>query len=194
MQKTCVLLLVAVLLAAPVTRAETLVMRVGWEQARAMLARDDFFPKIRIELQSDERLTGKLIGTSDAGLQLKQLRAETTIAREDIRTIRFVYRKTTRKKNRSIALAAGIPAGVGAGLFGSLACCFSDGSPAKGNEILGYAVLVGGFTAVAMGLYRLGLRADRRAVLLELTETAAASAPPAPTHAEEPSPTQEEQP
>ncbi len=184
MRKICAFSLAAVVLTAPVTRAETLVIRVGWEEAQTMLARDDFFRKIRVELQSDERLTGKLVGTSGAGLQLKQRKGETTIARGDIRTIRFVYRKAVRKKNRILAVAAGAGAGFAGGFLAYFACCFRDDSGA--DHSVGDSVFYGVWAAIQFGFYRLGLRADRRAVLLELTETAADSAPPAPTQAEEP--------
>ncbi len=190
MRKICTLLLVVVLLAVPAARAETLVMRVGWEEARTMLARDDFFRKIRVELQSDERLTGKLVGTSDAGLRIQQLRSETTIAREDIRSVRFVYRKTTRQKNRVIALAAGAGAGFAGGFLASLYCCFRDG----GNKSLGKPVFFGVWAAIQVATYRLGLRADRRAVLLELTETAADSSPPDILPTGQAAPDKEEQP
>ncbi len=181
MRRLCAPLLAAVLLLVPAARAETLVMQVGWEEARAMLARDDFFRKIRVELQSNERLTGKLVGTSGAGLRLKQRKGETTIARKDIRTIRFVYRKAVRKKNRILALAAGAGAGFGEGFLAYFACCFGDDGGA--GHSAGDSVFYGVWAAILVGFYRLGLRADRRAVLLELTETAAASAPPAPARA-----------
>ena len=46
-----------------------------------MLAQGDYRPKIRVELQSSERLKGKLVGTTDAGLRLMRLRYETKIAK-----------------------------------------------------------------------------------------------------------------
>ena len=90
-----------------------------------MLAQDDFFPSIRVELQSGKRLKGKLAGTSGADLRLRQSNAETTVAQEDIRKIRFVYRKAPRQKNRILAIAGGAGAGFAGGAFASFACCFT---------------------------------------------------------------------
>ena len=100
-------------------------------------------PKIRVELHSSERLKGKLVGTTDAGLRLVHLRYETKIAksgspsgrrqsarrferqdtetlieRKDIRTIRLRPRKTTRYKYRLLGLLGGIPPGFFGGYVG----------------------------------------------------------------------------
>ena len=190
MRKICALLLAAVLLSAPAAQAETLVKQVGWEEARTMLAQDDFFPSIRVELRSGKRLKGTLAGTSGEGLRLRQSTAETTVVSEDIRKIRFVYRKAPRQKNRILAIAGGAGAGFAGGAFASFACCFTDGS--KGSVPLGYVIFFGAWTAIQVAVYRLGLRADRRAVLLELTETAADAPPPLP--AGQTSPVEEKQP
>ena len=170
MRKICAPLLAAVLLCAPAARAETVVMRVGWEKAQAVLAQDDFLPSIRVELQSGKRLKGKLIGTTAAALRIERKKAETAIAREDIRAVRLVPRKAARQKNRALALAGGA-AGFGGGLLASAAYCLIDGSPC--NAIPDYAVFFGAWAAIQVLTYRLGLRADRGAVLLELTEAAA---------------------
>ena len=171
MRKICALLLAAVLLSAPAVRAETVVVRVGWEKAQAMLAQDDFLPSVRVELQSGKRLKGKLIGTTDEALRIERKKAETAIAREDIRAVRLVPRKAARQKNRALALAGGAAAGFGGGLLASAAYCLIDGSPC--NAIPDYAAFFGAWAAIQVLTYRLGLRADRGAVLLELTEAAA---------------------
>ena len=96
LQRTLALLLVAALLAVPAASAKTVSVEVPWEKARTIIAEGDFRPKIRVELQSSERLKGKLAGTTDAGLRLKSRGTETSIAREEIRTIRLRPRKFHR--------------------------------------------------------------------------------------------------
>ena len=178
MRRICALLLSAVLLSVPSVQAKTVVVRVGWEKAQAMLAQDDFLPAVRVELQSGKRLKGKLVGTTDEALRIERKKAETAIVREDIRAIRLVPRKASRQENRAVALVAGTAAGFGGGALASLYCCFSDGSP--GSVSLGYVIFFGAWAAIQVLTYKLGLRADRGAVLLELTETAADAAQPVP--------------
>ena len=187
MRKICALLLAAVLLPAPAAQAKTVVMRVGWEKAQAMLAQDDFLSSIRVEMQSGKRLKGKLIGTTDEALRIERKKAETAVAREDIRAVRLVPRKAPRTRNRTLAIAGGAAAGFGGGLAASAAYCLIDGSPC--NAITDYAVFFGTWAAIQFAVYRLGLRADRGAVLLELTETAADALPPTPLTAARPDPT-----
>ena len=193
MQKTSALALLAaaLLLVVPAGRAKTVVVRADWEKARTLLARGDFRPRVRVELKSAERVKGKLIEATGAGLRLEQRGSETLIAREDIRTIRLAPRKTTRYKNRLLGLLGGIPAGFGAGIITSLYCCFGDGT--SGGAALGYTVLVGALIAVPYGFYELGARADRGAVLIVLDESTAKK-PPVPPQAEQTSPAKEEQP
>ena len=191
MKRICALLLSAVLLSVPSVQAKTVVVRVGWEKAQAMLAQDDFLPAIRVELQSGKRLKGKLIGTTAEALRIERKKTETAIAREDIRAIRLVPRKASRQENRAVALVAGTAAGFGGGALASLYCCFSDGSP--GSVSLGYVIFFGAWAAIQVLTYRLGLRADRGAVLLELTEAADASLS-APLPAGQAAPAKEKQP
>ena len=177
MRESCVLLLSAILLAAPAVQAKTVVVQVGWQKAQAMLAQGDFLPAVRVELQSGKRLKGKLIGATAEALRIERKKAETSIAREDIRAIRLVPRKASRQENRAVALVTGAIAGFFGGGFASAACCFFEASP--GSEPLGYGVFFGTWAAIQFLTYRLGLRADRGVVLLELTENAP-EAPPAP--------------
>ena len=195
MQKTLALLLAAALLAVPAASAKTVSVEVPWEKARTIIAEGDFRPKIRVELQSSERLKGKLIEATGTGLRLVRLRYETKIAksgspsgrrqsarrferqdtetlieRKEIRTIRLRPRKTTRTKYRLLGLLAGIPAGFWAGGFSSLACCLHDGASA--SEALGAVVFFGVLIAVPYWFYKLGARADRRTVLIVLDESA----------------------
>ena len=60
MQRTLALLLAAALLAVPAASAKTVSVEVPWEKARTIIAEGDFRPKIWVELQSSERLKGKL--------------------------------------------------------------------------------------------------------------------------------------
>ena len=187
MKKIYALLLAAVLPAVPAARAETVVARVGWEKAQAVLAQDDFLPTIRVELQSGKRLKGKLIGTTDEALRIERKKAEMAITREDIRSVRLVPRKTTRQSNRVLALAGGAAAGFGGGYLAALLCCIEADDVATGTAFFGT------WAAIQVLTYRLGLRADRGAVLLELTEAAADVPLPAPLPAGQAAPAKEQQ-
>ena len=187
MRKICALLLAAVLLPAPAAQAKTVVMRVGWEKAQAMLAQDDFLSSIRVEMQSGKRLKGKLIGTTDEALRIERKKAETVVAREDIRAVRLVPRKAPRTKNRTLAIAGGAAAASEGDLRPLRPTASSTAVPA--NAITDYAVFFGTWAAIQFAVYRLGLRADRGAVLLELTGTAADALPPTPLTAAQPAPT-----
>ena len=198
MAKYGAFLLAAALLAAPAGRAET-VVRADWEKARAMLAQSEFRPRIRVELKSSQRVMvtkgtfhdrkrtevelkpskwvkGKLIEATDAGLQVVFRREEISFLRDDISRIRLVPRKADRTKNRWIGILGGVPAGYGAGLVLSseIACRSSDCIPG-----LFYSLLVGTTLAVTYVFYKLGLRADRGAVLVVLDESTA-NKPPVP--------------
>ena len=190
MRRTLVLL-VASLLAVPAGHAKTLVVRAGWEEARAMLTGGEYRPKVRVELQSSERVKGEFIEATGAGLRLAGKGYETRFAREDIRTIRLVPLKAARRTNRIIAAVAGIPAGALSGLGATLLCCGFEASP--GPAWLQWPVLIGVWIVVQAGLYHLGARADRGAVLVVLDE-GAAQKPPVLPQAERPSSIKEEQP
>ena len=192
MRKICAPLLAAVLLSAPAARAKTVVVRTDWEKAQAMLAQDDFLSSIRVELQSGKRLKGKLIGTTDEALRIERKKAETAVAREDIRAIRLVPRKATRQANRAVAIAGGAAAGFGGGLLAAVVCCGAADELTTAPAVV-WTAFFGTWAAIQVLTYRLGLRADRGAVLLELTETAA-DAPPPPLPAGQTSPVEENQP
>ena len=153
--KTTSALLCAVLLVTPAASAKTVSVEVPWEKARTIIAEGDFRPKIRVELQSSERLKGKLAGTTDAGLRLKSRGTETSIAREEVRTIRLVPRKATGYKYRLLGWMGGIAAGVLLGLL-----------PGGGyvNGLFAFPV--------AYWFNVLGWRADRGTVLIVLDESA----------------------
>ena len=217
LQRTLALLLAAaLLLAVPAASAKTVSVEVPWEKARTIIAEGDFRPKIRVELQSSERLKGKLVGTTDAGLRLVRLRYETKIAksgngrrqsarrferqdpetlieRKEIRTIRLRPRKTTRTKYRLLGLLAGIPAGFFGGFVGGVLACGGDIESSRCKD----AAFITGFIATAIavpyGFYKLGARADRGTVLIVLDESAPDAPPPA-SQAERPSSAKEERP
>ena len=176
-------------------------------------------PKIRVELQSSERLKGKLSrGTTDAGLRLMRLRyetkitksgspsgrrqsarrferqdTETLIERKEIRTIRLRPRKTTRYKYRLLGLLGGIPAGFFGGFVGGVLAC---GGNIESSRCKGAAFITGFIaTAIAVpyGFYKLGARADRGTVLIVLDERAPDSSRDG-SQAERPSSAKEERP
>ena len=189
LQKTPALLVAAVL-AVPAASAETVVVQTGWGKARTMLAQGDYRPKIRIELQSSERLKGKLIEATGTGLRLVRRGTETSIAREEIRTIRLRPRKTTRYKNRLLGLLIGIPAGFGAGFFfGAVASGGDIDRWGRASDTAFFATLI----AVPYWFYKLGARADRRTVLIVLDERAPDSSRDG-SQAERPSSAKEERP
>ena len=182
MQRTLALLLVAALLAVPAASAKTVSVEVPWEKARTIIAEGDFRPKIRVELQSSERLKGKLIEATGMGLRLVRLRHETLIAksgsgrrqsarrferqdtetlieRKEIRLIRLRPRKTTRYKYRLLGLLGGIPAGFGAGYFaGAVASGGDIDRWGRASNTAFFAALI----AVPYWFYKLEARADRR--------------------------------
>ena len=192
MQKTSglALLVAALLPVVPAGRAKTVVVRADWEKARTLLARGDFRPKVRVELQSAERVKGKLIEATGAGLRIASQGHETSFARKDIRTIRLAPRKAKRNNSRLIGLMAGISGGIGAGFLAAKAICSTGGGCNDAGALL---LLVGTPIAVSYVFHKLGARADRGAVLVVLDEKAAKE-PPVPPQAERPSPAEEEQP
>lgn len=188
--RRALVLLTAALLAVAAGQAKTVVVRASWEKARAMLAGGEYRPKIRVELQSSERVKGEFIEATAEALRIAGKGYETRFVREDIRTIRLVPRKTGRFAYRLLGLLAGIPAGVIAGRFLALACCVGEEAPVEGDGA-GYITLIGTSIAIPYGLYQLGARADRGTVLIVLDD----SAPdPAGSQAEQASSAKEEQP
>ena len=210
MQKTLALLLAAALLAVPAASAKTVSVEVPWEKARTIIAEGDFRPKIRVELQSSERLKGKLIEATGTGLRLVRLRYETKIAksgspsgrrqsarrferqdtetlieRKEIRTIRLRPRKTTRNKYRRLGLLAGIPAGFFGGFVGGVLACGGDIESSRCKDAAFITGFIATLIAVPYGFYKLGARADRGTVLIVLDESAPDS-PPQGRHRQKP--------
>ena len=207
MAKSCALLLSVALLSVPLARSETVVVRTGWQKARAMLAQGEYRPRIALELKSPKRVTltqnrgefhprnrkeielkpskwvkGKLIEATDAGVQLVFRGHEISFTREEVNRIRLVPLKADRNKKRWHYMWAGIPVGFAAGLLVSLLPCRGD----LGECSAGGVLFITGITMVAttFGFYKLGGRADRGEVIVVLDESAA-SKPPVPAQASE---------
>ena len=200
MQRTLALLLAAALLAVPAASAKTVSVEVPWEKARTIIAEGDFLPKIWVELQSSERLKGKLIEATGTGLRLVRLRYETKIAksgsgrrqsarrferqdtetlieRKEIRTIRLRPRKTTRTKYRLLGLLGGIPAGYFGGVVGAALACGGNIESSRCKDAARATGFIATLIAVPYAFYKLGARADRGTVLIVLDERAPDASP-----------------
>lgn len=153
--------------------ARTIVVRAGWRETSTMLAQSEFRPKLQIQLKSNKKMKGHVSGTTSAGLTLERNGEATLIERAAIHSVRLVPRKARGHRHRMLALAGGVPAGLGAAL-GSwyIGCNVAGGCeepPHPAGSAGFYAVLV----AVPVLLYRLAARADRRALLIVLDESVA---------------------
>ena len=202
MAKSCALLLAVALLTAPAVRAETVVVRAGWQKARAMLTQGEYRPRIALELKSPMRVMvtkgtfydrtrkeielkpstwvkGKFIQANEADLQVLYRGHENSFPPENISRLRLV----TRSKNRGAGLLLGIAAGIGAGFLASLGCCFVEGT--SGSVELGYVVLIG--TPIAVSYLFHKLWGGRGSVVVVLDESTA-KAPPSPSQVRKPLP------
>ena len=162
--------------------AKPIVLRAGWRETSTMLAQPDFRPKLQIQLKSNKKMKGLVSGTTAAGLTLERNGRAILIDRTAIHSIRLVPRKNRGHRHRVLALAAGVPAGLGAALGSWYIGCNVAGGCEEPPHPVGsagfYAVLV----AVPVLLYRLAARADRGALLIVLDESVAQNplARPAP--------------
>ena len=204
MAKPCALLLSVALLTAPVARAETVVVRAGWQKARAMLTQGEYRPRIAVELKSPQQVTltqdrgefhprnrtevelkpgkwvkGKLIEATGAGLQVVYREHEISFPREDISRIRLA----PRTKSRWAGLALGIPAGFGAGLLAALIASGGDVDRRGGAQTVAFITTL---IAVPYLFHKLW-GGDRGAVVVVLDESTA-NKPPTPSQAARPSP------
>ena len=149
MSKHCALLLSVALLLVSTGRAETVVVRADWEKTRAMLTRGKFRPRSGVELKPSKWVKGELIEATGAGLQIVFREHEISIAREDLRRIRLVPRKT----NRRIGLWVGIPAGIVAGFTAAKAICSAGGGCTNAGAL---TLLIGTPMAVIYVFHKLG--------------------------------------
>lgn len=163
---TALLVCVAVV---PRVHAKKTTVRVSWDEAKSMHESGDFRSGVRIILKSSERVNGKLAGITASGLRLRRQASETLIARDEIHAIRFVSRKMAGWRNRTIALAGGVPAGLFAGLgvaagVSNVCCDFGKLGPTE-------LIMYGTWAGIQFVLYKIGARADRETLLVVLHET-----------------------
>ena len=162
--------------------ARTVVVRADWREASTMLAQTDFRPKLRIQLKSNKVIKGSVCRITDAGLRLERNGAEVLIERAEIHSIRLVPRRAGSRRNRVLALAGGVPAGLGAALgLWHVGCAIAGGCGEPPHPVGSagfYALLV----AVPVVLYRIAARADRGGLLIMLDESSGNLAPADPVH------------
>ena len=184
MQRFSIPLLVAIIVSYGPIRldAKTIVVRAGWKETSAMLAQPDFRPRLRIQLKSNKKMNGAVSGTTTAGLRLEQKGAETFIERTEIHSIKLVPRKASGHRNRVLALAGGVPAGLGAGLGAWHVGCTFVGGCGEPPDPVGSAGFYAVMVAVPVMLYRLAARADRGALLIILDESVANNSLADPAH------------
>ena len=168
MKQHFTLFLATAMLVVPVCLAKKTTVRVSWDEARSIHESGDFRTGVQVFLKTSQRLQGKLAGITADGLRLQRKGSETLIPRNEIHAIRLVSRQLAGKKNRLIALAAGVPAGLfaGAGVAASLSndCC--DFRKLGPTELIMYGTWAG----VQYVLYKIGARADRRVLLVVLRD------------------------
>ena len=162
--------------------AKTVVVKAGWKETRTTLAQPDFRLKLQIQLKSNRKMKGIVTGTTGAGLRLERNGSETFIQRTEIHSIRLVPRKASSHRNRVLALAGGVPAGLGVALGAWHVGCAVAGGCGEPSDPVGsagfYAVLV----AVPVLLYKLAARADRGALLIILDDSVANHSLGSPVH------------
>lgn len=155
--------------AVPHVHAKKTTVHVSWDEAQSIHESGDFRSGVQVFLKSSERLHGKLAGMTPSGLRLQRNRSETVVARNQIRAIRFVSRKTAGRRNRLLALAAGVPAGLFTGAavaarVSNVCCDFGKLGPTE-------LIMYGTWAGVQYALYRIGALADRGVLLVVLRET-----------------------
>ncbi len=182
MQRLSLLLISAITISCGPTPldAKTIAVNAGWKETSAMLAQPDYRRTLQIQLKSNKKMKGSVSGTTATGIKFERKGVETFIERTEIYSIKLVPRKASGTRNRALALAGGVPAGLGAGLGAwHIGCAVVGGCGEPPNPVGAagfYAVLV----AVPVMLYRLATRADRGALLIILDESAANTSLPDP--------------
>ena len=162
--------------------AKTVVVKAGWKETRTTLAQPDFRLKLQIQLKSNKKMKGIVTATTGAGLRLERNGSETFIQRTEIHSIRLVPRKASSHRNRVLALAGGLPAGLGVALGAWHVGCAVAGGCGEPSDPVGsagfYAILV----AIPVLLYKLAARADRGALLIILDDSVANHSLRSPVH------------
>lgn len=153
----------------PRAHAKKATVRASWDEAASIHESGDFTPGVQVFLKSSERLQGRLAGMTPSGLRLQRKGSETVIARNDVRAIRFVSRKKAGRRNRVLALAAGVPAGffAGAGVAAGVSNICCDLRKLGPTELIMYGTWAG----IQYALYKIGARADRGVLLVVLDES-----------------------
>ena len=151
--------------------AKTVVVKAGWKETRTTLAQPDFRLKLRIQLKSNKKMKGIVTETTSSGLRLERNGSETFIQRTEIHSIRLVPRKASSHRNRVLALAGGIPAGLGVALGTWHVGCGVAGGCGEPPDPVGSAGFYAVLAAVPVLLYKLAARADRGALLIILDES-----------------------
>ena len=136
-----------------------------------MLAQPDFLPKLQILLKSKKN--GHLSRTTAAGLTLERDGKAILIERTEIHSIRLVHRKACGHMHRVLALAGGVPAGLGAALGSWHIGCNVAGGCGEPPHPVGSAGFYPVLVAVPVLLYRFAAQADRRPLLIVLDESIA---------------------
>ena len=134
-----------------------------------MLTAASVRPPVQIVLQSGERPKGKLAEVTATGLTVTRSGSDTVLNHGDIRQLRITHR-TKQKKHRSLF-------GIG-GFLGVLAATGAAGEHIQVHPLLPIGVLAA-MIGIPIYLYKLGARADRGAVVIELDS--ATQAPESPS-------------
>ena len=119
-------------------------------------------------------MKGHVSGTTAAGLTLERNGTVTLIERTAIHSIRLVPRKARgHHRHRVLALAGGVPSGLGAALGSWYIGCNVAGGCGEPSHPVGSAGFYAVVVAVPVLLYRFAARADRGALLIVLDESVA---------------------
>ena len=170
-KQTIAMAILAGLLAAPDCLSKTITLSVDWDQARAIWEHGDFRQSVKVRLQSARQVRGTLVGITDSGLRIQKGQTATVIPRNQIHMIRLVPRRASTWNKRLLAIAGGIPVGLGAA-YGGGAICGDIDADSTCNKTVPYLT----WGVAQYLLFRLGAKADRGALILLLPATAPAMA------------------
>lgn len=171
-RKAITLAVIALTTSGWTARAEQVSVRLRWDEARTMLAHGEFRAKVRVwqKANASKPLRGRLLGVTEAGIRLARNRAETLIDRDEVRSIRVVPTKGRPWRNRTVAVIAGVPAGIGASLATLYLGCIAVGGCGEGglSDRDGAVGIVGAGIALPVWICMRARGADRGSILLVL--------------------------
>lgn len=171
-RKAIALAVIALTTSGWTARAEQVSVRLRWDEARTMLAHGEFRAKVRVwqKANASKPLWGRLLEVTEAGIRLARNRAETLIDRDEVRSIRVVPTKGRPWRNRTVAVIAGVPAGIGASLATLYLGCIAVGGCGEGglSDRDGAVGIVGAGIALPVWIYMRARGADRGSILLVL--------------------------